>query len=644
MQSVFDNLEPEEMRRARTRSNAFETIRGVFFLNRAAMKMANMDAVLDFMFTDPRDAQQKPVVGPNELLYFGDVCAGPGGFSEYVLWRKKRGDAKGYGFTLKGACDFKLEDFFAAPSEMFEPYYGVKGVEGDGDIYIPDNLIAFRDFVLHGTDGLGLHFMMADGGFSVEGQENIQEILSKRLYLCQFLAALMTLRPGGHFVCKLFDIFTQFSVGLVYLMYRAFDHVSIFKPVTSRPANSERYIICKGLRSDAGPIRDYMFDLNLKFEKLGITSKEDIVEVVPLELLDGDDNFFEYIFTSNQRLGQIQVIALSKIQAYCKNSNLHDPRQADMREMCLKRWKIPDEVRTAPDRTESAQARFTKLTNMSDADFWSPPSKLTLDNLEKTIRSVFDYRCQVGGSEQRFLLLSLGRTSIYRWDPRTSNKWVKLTKLNEFQTELPRDTLVEGEIVQELRGEGKGQLKVNSLHILDAMFLSGEDITNLHFNDRIERLKKFVKAITRPSRSDLAPVRIKDIYRFEEITQMFERLSMRRVKGSSQPKLCYCLQQGVCDDQPRYLIPTGVYFIKTVKDPWMMGQSKKTGMKYFYHTLTREAVHRVPVDSIASFQSSQKSRLLWSWDSSVKLLPEQMHFDSKKLSREHILDFVARHT
>ena len=47
---------------------------------------------------------------------------------------------------------------------------------------------------------------------------------------------------GGHFVCKLFDLFTPFSVGLVYLMYRIFDHVSIFKPVTSRPANSERYV------------------------------------------------------------------------------------------------------------------------------------------------------------------------------------------------------------------------------------------------------------------------------------------------------------------------------------------------------------------------------------------------------------------
>jgi hypothetical protein len=53
LKSIFDVLEEEELRKARSRSNPFETIRGAFFLNRAAMKMANMDAVFDFMFTDP---------------------------------------------------------------------------------------------------------------------------------------------------------------------------------------------------------------------------------------------------------------------------------------------------------------------------------------------------------------------------------------------------------------------------------------------------------------------------------------------------------------------------------------------------------------------------------------------------------------
>ena len=51
--NVFDSLEPEELRKARTRSNPFESIRGGIFLNRAAMKMANMDTVFDFMFTEP---------------------------------------------------------------------------------------------------------------------------------------------------------------------------------------------------------------------------------------------------------------------------------------------------------------------------------------------------------------------------------------------------------------------------------------------------------------------------------------------------------------------------------------------------------------------------------------------------------------
>lgn len=73
----------------------------------------------------PPSPLQLPLVKDRnaELLYFADVCAGPGGFSEYVLWRKKW-HAKGFGMTLKGPNDFKLEDFYSASSELFEPYYG----------------------------------------------------------------------------------------------------------------------------------------------------------------------------------------------------------------------------------------------------------------------------------------------------------------------------------------------------------------------------------------------------------------------------------------------------------------------------------------------------------------------------------------
>jgi len=82
---------------------------------------------------------QKPLVSSHDLLYFADICAGPGGFSEYVLWRRGC-DAKGFGFTLKGSNDFKLEDFFAAPCELFEPHYGTDCTES--------SLISFQFSVL----------------------------------------------------------------------------------------------------------------------------------------------------------------------------------------------------------------------------------------------------------------------------------------------------------------------------------------------------------------------------------------------------------------------------------------------------------------------------------------------------------------
>lgn len=51
--SIFDNLNDKDMRNARSRANPFEKIGSQFFQNRAALKMANIDAVFDFIFTKP---------------------------------------------------------------------------------------------------------------------------------------------------------------------------------------------------------------------------------------------------------------------------------------------------------------------------------------------------------------------------------------------------------------------------------------------------------------------------------------------------------------------------------------------------------------------------------------------------------------
>jgi cap1 methyltransferase len=46
-------------------------------------------------------------------------------------------------------------------------------------------------------------------------------------------------------VVKVFDILTETSIQLIYLLFSFYKEVYIYKPKTSRPTNSEKYIICK---------------------------------------------------------------------------------------------------------------------------------------------------------------------------------------------------------------------------------------------------------------------------------------------------------------------------------------------------------------------------------------------------------------
>ncbi|XP_037274774.2 cap methyltransferase 1 isoform X1 [Rhipicephalus microplus] len=643
--SVFDRLEPEEMRRARTRSNPFETIRGGIFLNRAAMKMANMDSAFDFMFTSPVDENGVSMVGPDDLLYFADVCAGPGGFSEYVLWRKGW-QAKGFGFTLKGPNDFKLEDFFAGSPDTFEPLYGVTG---DGDIFIPDNIRYFSKAVKLGTDNQGVHFVMADGGFSVEGQENIQEILSKQLYLCQFYAALSVLRTGGHFVCKLFDIFTVYSVGLVYLMYRAFRHVSIFKPNTSRPANSERYIVCKWRRPDTKDIEDYMYELCCRFKEISsVTSQDDIVEVVPLEVLNDDAVFAKYIRESNDRLGRAQITHLTKIRAFAQNSELYEERQSSLRKECLKEWKVPDLARLDPKRPPP-ESKFKELTKNEVSYFERRPEELTPKFLEG-IKSLHDYRCIVCGEwkpgvrDNKFLFLSAGRKQVYQWTGSSADQWKKVTE----GLELPPDTLFYGEMVQEFAGEGRQQKRFNTIHIIDALVLGKVPVKDKHYEERMKWVQKFVKALSKPSRNDLTPLRAKEVFKLPEVESLFERISWKQEKGASRNMRLSCtVPQEQRDREERHFSASGVLFYRTTKEPWHEEYSTSSQRRYYYNTMTRKSDFEMPkYGCAATFRDCFQIATLWSWTSNVQIMPTRMQSEEcpndGKVHRTTLVNFVRK--
>ena len=55
--------------------------------------------------------------------------------------------------------------------------------------------------------------------------------------------------------------------------------------------------------------------------------------------------------------------------------------------------------------------------------------------------------------------LSMGRALVFKWDGVSSGSWKRVAddESCRLQLDIPKDTLLVAEIVQELKGEGKGQ-------------------------------------------------------------------------------------------------------------------------------------------------------------------------------------------
>ena len=174
------------------------------------------------------------------------LAEGPGGFMEatFNLTTKKyeNSNCQHYGITLYSENKDipgwnKAYDFLFKNNNINISY----GEDNTGNLYRPANILHFAKFVGYGSCEL----ITADGGFDFSVDFNKQEQLSYKLILCEIISCLYNQKIGGHFVCKFFDIYTPETVKLLYLLSTFYSNVYISKPFTSRPANSEKYIICK---------------------------------------------------------------------------------------------------------------------------------------------------------------------------------------------------------------------------------------------------------------------------------------------------------------------------------------------------------------------------------------------------------------
>jgi len=179
-------------------------------------------------------------------LNFASIAEGPGGFIEAIInYRKKyKFSDKLHAITLKSVNKDipgwnKATNFLRKNPNVVISY----GSDDTGNIYNIENIKHFRDNFKSNA-----YLVTADGGFDFSFNFNKQEQMSYRIIFCEIVMALSVQQKGGNFVCKFFDMYTKITMSFIYLLLSFYNEVHITKPSTSRPANSEKYIVCKGFK------------------------------------------------------------------------------------------------------------------------------------------------------------------------------------------------------------------------------------------------------------------------------------------------------------------------------------------------------------------------------------------------------------
>jgi len=170
------------------------------------------------------------------------LAEGPGGFIEAMLYMRNNDDDKYYGITLKSLSDnVPSWDKIKCKFPFNKHIVYEEDSSNDGDLMQPINFIQCVKKYKN-----SMQLITADGGFDFSVDYKKQEICSSKLILAQIIYALMIQKHQGSFILKMFDIFYKVSLEMIYILKTFYASVTICKPKTSRFANSEKYIICKG--------------------------------------------------------------------------------------------------------------------------------------------------------------------------------------------------------------------------------------------------------------------------------------------------------------------------------------------------------------------------------------------------------------
>jgi 23S rRNA U2552 (ribose-2'-O)-methylase RlmE/FtsJ len=247
---------------------------------------------------------------------FAHLAEGPGGFMEATynyrmkVIKKTQLFDKFFGITLKPTNDYipdwnKIKKTFNNNPNVFIDY---------GNLYFINEVKTYIEKFRINKANL----VTADGGFDYSSNFNGQEINSCQIIYSECAVALNILKLHGSFVCKIFDLFSVSMLQILYIVSNCFQHVYIYKPETSRPANSEKYLVClyykdnlsKEFKNNLINIIDEWYKLSEK-----ITDSENVI----FKNVKVSNNFIRILNEYNEKYIKNQMFYLNKTIELSKN-------------------------------------------------------------------------------------------------------------------------------------------------------------------------------------------------------------------------------------------------------------------------------------------------------------------------------------
>jgi hypothetical protein len=184
-----------------------------------------------------------------------------------------------------------------------------------GNLYNIENLEYVYKKYKHSMD-----FITGDGGFDFSIDFNKQEENSLNLIVAEIFFAIVLQKKGGTFVLKVFDTFSSLSVQILYLLCYLYENVYITKPLPSRPANSERYIVCLNFKMVPN-IEKLIQNI---FNKFYLIKQNNITSIINNEI---SNSFLEKIKEVNAIFGQSQIENIMNILTFIQDKNKNEKQE-----------------------------------------------------------------------------------------------------------------------------------------------------------------------------------------------------------------------------------------------------------------------------------------------------------------------------